>query len=136
MVEMTIEYEGELHCRAVHGPSGTPLSTDAPVDNRGRGESFSPTDLLATSLGVCMMTIIGIRSRDRGIDLTGTRVRVKKEMVADPRRRVGRLGVTFDLPRIDPAERPDLEEAARTCPVALSIHPRIHLDLAFRWGGA
>ena len=135
MVEMQIEYEGQLRCRAVHGPSGAVLATDAPVDNRGKGESFSPTDLLATSLGICMTTIMGIRARDRGIDLAGTRIRVVKEMAADPRRRVGRVGLSFDLPAgIDPAERPGLEEAARTCPVALSVHPRIGLDLTFRWG--
>lgn len=134
MVEMDIVYEGDLRCRAVHEPSGTALETDAPVDNRGRGESFSPTDLLATSLGVCMMTILGMRARDRGIDLRGTRIRTVKEMIADPRRRVAKLSLAFDLPAgVDPAERPALEEAARTCPVALSIHPDVDVDVTFRW---
>jgi putative redox protein len=132
MVEMEILYEGDLHCRARHGPSGTELTTDAPVDNQGKGESFSPTDLLATSLGVCMMTVMGIHARDRGIDLAGSRVRVVKEMAADPHRRVGRLGVTLHLPeRLDPAQREALEEAARGCPVCRSIGGSIRLEREF-----
>jgi putative redox protein len=135
MVEMQVEYQGGLHCRATHGPSGTVISTDAPADNQGRGESFSPTDLLATSVGVCMMTIMGIRARNQGIELQGARARVEKGMAADPKRRVGRVGLTFEMPAgVAPAERAGFEEAARTCPVALSIHPRIELDVTFRWG--
>ena len=135
MVEMELEYGGDLHCRATHGPSGTTITTDAPVDNQGKGESFSPTDLLATALGVCMMTIMGIHARKLSVDLKGSRVRVTKEMIADPRRRVDRVGLTFDLPDdVDPAHRPALEEAARTCPVRLSVHPDLRVDLSFRWG--
>ena len=135
MVEMQIEYEGQLRCRAVHGPSGAVLATDAPVDNRGKGESFSPTDLLATSLGICMTTIMGIRARDRGIDLAGTGSGVVLVRAADRRRGGGRVALCSPLPAgFDPGERPGLEEAARTCPVALSVHPRIGLDLTFRWG--
>lgn len=134
MVEMDIVYEGELHCNAVHGPSGAAVATDAPVDNQGRGESFSPTDLLATSLGVCMMTIMGIRARGMQIDLRGTRIHVVKEMIADPRRRVRRVGLRFDLPAgVDPSRRAELEEAARTCPVALSVHPDLEVDAVFAW---
>jgi len=88
MVEIDIEYEGDLHCRAMHGPSSAVLSTDAPKDNQGKGEAFSPTDLLATALGACMMTVMGIYARTKGVDLKGTHVHVTKEMVADPRRRV------------------------------------------------
>ena len=135
MVEMDLVYEGELRCKAVHGPSGAALTTDAPVDNQGRGASFSPTDLLATSLGVCMMTIMGIRAERDGIDLRGTRVRVTKEMAADPRRRVGCVGLTFDLPSgVEPAARAGLAAAARACPVALSIHPDLEVAASFRWG--
>ena len=135
MVEIDIEYEGDLHCKATHGPSRATLATDAPVDNQGRGEAFSPTDLLATSLGVCMMTVMGIHARARGFELKGTRVHVTKEMVADPRRRVGVLGVTFAMPKgIDPAQRAPLERAGRTCPVALSLHPGVKVDAVFRYG--
>jgi len=134
MVEIDIEYEGDLHCRAVHGPSGAVLVTDAPKDNQGKGEAFSPTDLLATSLGVCMVTIMGIYARTKGIDLKGTRVHVTKEMVADPRRRVGRLGVTLDLPSHVPEElRPALQHAADTCPVRLSLSQDLEINVTYRW---
>ena len=135
MVEIDIEYEGDLHCRARHGPSAAEIVTDAPVDNEGRGEAFSPTDLLATSLGVCMMTVMGIHARRKGIDLKGTRVQVIKEMVADPVRRIGRLTVTFDLPaRLDAEQRAGLEAAACTCPVCHSLHPDVKREIAFRYG--
>ena len=132
MVEMEIVYEGDLHCRARHGPSGAELATDAPLDNQGRGESFSPTDLLATSLGACMMTIMGIYARDRGIDLKGSRVIVAKDMAADPHRRVGRLGVQVHLPEgIDPSQREALEEAAYGCPVCRSIGNAVLVEREF-----
>ena len=99
MVEMTLVYEGQLRCAATHGPSGTTLVTDAPVDNHGRGESFSPTDLLATALGSCMLTYVGLAATKHGWQLEGTRLTVKKEMVADPLRRIGRLSVEIRLPK-------------------------------------
>ena len=134
MVEIDIVYEGDLRCRAIHGPSGSGIATDAPVDNQGRGEAFSPTDLLATALGTCMMTTMGIFARRKGIDLAGSRVRVVKEMVADPLRRVGRVGVVLDLPgRLAPAERQALENAAHTCPVHKSLHPDVSIDVVFRY---
>lgn len=136
MVEITIRYEGQLRCAATHAPSGTDVLTDAPVDNRGRGESFSPTDLLATALGTCMLTIMGIRAEALGLDLQGSRVRVVKHMVADPARRVGRLEVRLELPAVEPGLRPELEQAAHTCPVAHSIDPRIALEVDFAWGSA
>lgn len=132
MVEMEIVYEGDLHCRALHGPSGAEVATDAPVDNQGKGESFSPTDLLATSLGACMMTIMGIHARARGIELKGSRVSVIKEMAADPHRRVGRLGVTVHLPqRLNPSQREALQEAARGCPVCRSVGGSVHVAPEF-----
>ncbi|MEO0650189.1 MAG: OsmC family protein [Planctomycetota bacterium] len=134
MVQIDIEYRGELRCEATHGPSGSLLATDAPVDNQGRGESYSPTDLLATSLGTCMLTIMGIRARDLGVKLDGTTVRVAKHMVADPQRRVGRLEVSIRLPAVDAAHQPALEEAAHRCPVANSIDPRIEVEVRFGWG--
>jgi len=134
MVEIDIEYEGDLHCKATHGPSRAKLITDAPVDNQGRGEAFSPTDLLATSLGVCMMTVMGIYARTRGFELKGAQVHVTKEMVADPLRRVGILGVTFTMPKgIEQGQRAPLERAGRTCPVALSLHPNVKVNAVFRY---
>jgi len=132
MVEMEIVYEGNLHCRARHGPSGSEMATDAPADNQGTGASFSPTDLLATSLGTCMMTIMAIHARDRGIELKGSRVSVVKELAADPHRRVARLGMTFHLPlALDPSQREALEEVARGCPVCRSIGGSVHVDREF-----
>ena len=138
MVRIDISYEGDLHCRAVHGPSGKTLETDAPVDNHGRGESFSPTDLLATALGTCMSTVMGILARERGYPLEGTRVQVIKLMTPPPRR-VARLEVTLDVPRenaarIDAAGRADLERRANECPVRLSLLPAIDVPIAFHWG--
>src|SRR6185295_18627169 len=98
MVRIEAEYEGELRVVARHGPSGAKLSTDAPVDNHGKGESFSPTDLVATALGSCVMTIMGIVAERNQIDLTGTRIHVTKEMIQQPVRRIGRLPVTLTIP--------------------------------------
>jgi putative redox protein len=98
MVEIRIEYEGGLRCRAAHGPSGAILLTDAPVDNMGKGEAFSPTDLVATALGTCMMTIMGIAADRMGLDLRGATATVTKEMVTSPLRRIGKLAVTIKVP--------------------------------------
>ncbi len=133
MVRIDLTYEGGLRTAARHAPSGTTLQTDPPVDNHGLGESFSPTDLLATSLGACMLTIMGIRARQLGLALEGTQVSVDKFMVGPPRR-VGRLVVAMVLPPGVPAEhRPALEEAARSCPVALSLHPDLEVALTLTY---
>lgn len=135
MVEIDIAYEGKLHCSAAHVPSGTRISTDAPKDNHGLGQSFSPTDLLATALGTCMMTIMGIVSTKNGVDLTGTSIRVLKEMTPQPPRRVAKLTVELTVPKDVPQDkRPALENAAHTCPVRLSIHPDIEVPVTFKWG--
>src|ERR1700719_3756527 len=97
MVEIQIAYLGELRCEATHGPSGTRLVTDAPVDNMGKGQSFSPTDLVATALGACMLTIMGIVAQRHNLDLRGTRVKVTKEMATAPVRRIGRLPVEIHV---------------------------------------
>ena len=138
MVRIDISYEGELHCRAVHGPSGATLETDAPVDNQGRGSSFSPTDLLATGLGTCMATVMGILARERGFVLAGMTVGVVKHMTPPPRR-VARLDVTLNVPlagaaAIDAAGRADLERRAYECPVRLSLLPAIDVPITFNWG--
>ena len=134
MVEINITYEGDLHCRAVHGPSGVVIETDAPVDNQGKGESFSPTDLLATSFGVCNLTLMGICARGHDIDLMGTTVRVEKHMTKEKPRKVARLVVEINLPPGIPHNKRDvLEHAARTCPVALSINPEVVIEQSFNY---
>ena len=132
MVEMTITYEGDLHCKVQHDPSGVVVSTDAPVDNQGRGESFSPTDLLAASLAACMATTMGIAAAKNEWVLAGTRVVVKKEMTADPLRRVGRLIVDIFLNApFDDKEMKVLTNAVTTCPVKLSISDRVLVPVTF-----
>ena len=133
-VEINTVYEGSLRCRATHGPSGTQLVTDPPVDNQGKGESFSPTDLVATALGTCMATIMGIYAERHGIDLRGMSVRVRKEMVTAPVRRIGKLAVEIRAPiSSNHPHREALERAAISCPVHQSVHPDIELPVEFFW---
>jgi putative redox protein len=135
MVAIELEYQGDLHCKAVHGPSGTELDTDAPKDNQGRGESFSPTDLVATALGSCMLTIMGIMARTLEIDLTGSTATVEKEMTATPPRRIASLKVKIHVPHAVSAEnKQKLERAAHTCPVHKSLHPDVQMPIEFIWG--
>ncbi len=135
-VRIDVVYEGELHTRARHGPSGMEISTDAPKDNGGRGEAFSPTDLLATALGSCMLSIMGIVARRRGLALEGARASVEKHMVADPDRRVGRLEVAFEMPAGIPEEdREVLQRAALACPVHKSLSPGTEVAVTWRWDG-
>ena len=133
MATISIQYQGDLHCSAVHEPSGTTIQTDAPKDNQGRGAAFSPTDLVATALGSCMMTIMGIYARRLDIDLTGAGCEVTKHMSTSPRR-IGKLEVVFRMPRgIEQDVRTKLEKGALTCPVHHSLHPDIEVDLRFEW---
>jgi putative redox protein len=133
MVEIDLVYEGQLRSTARHTPSGTTLVADAPVDNHGRGESFSPTDLVATALGSCMLTYIGLAADKHGWDMVGTRISVKKEMVADPLRRIGRLIVDITLNRdFDDKGLKILTNAVTTCPVKLSISDRIEVPITFK----
>ena len=137
-VEINLVYEGQLRCTATHSSSGAKLTTDAPVDNHGKGESFSPTDLVATALGACVMTIMGIVAERNQIDLTGTRIHVSKEMIQQPVRRIGRLPVTVTIPadkaaNVAATERTKLETAARHCPVHQSLHPDIDSPIEFVW---
>lgn len=135
MVEIQLTYEGELRCSAQHGPSQVRLQTDAPVDNQGLGQSFSPTDLVATGLGACMATIMGIAARKRDLDIGGTRVTVVKRMSADMPRRIVGLDVSIRVPQdVAPKNRELLERAAAGCPVMHSIHPEIEVPVSFEWG--
>lgn len=134
MVEFELVYEGELHTTALHAPSKAKLDTDAPVDNMGRGASFSPTDLLATALGTCMLTTMGILAQREGWKIDGARARVEKHMSLEPRRRVGRIVVEMTMPRGVPAvARERLREVADRCPVACSIHPDTRVELSIAW---
>ncbi len=134
-VQIDIVYEGELRCAATHGPSQKQLFTDAPVDNHGRGESFSPTDLVATALGSCMLTLMGIFAQRHSIVLTGTKVSVQKEMTSVPMRRIARLTAEIRVPLPpDHPHREALERAALTCPVHQSLHPDVEKPVNFTWG--
>jgi uncharacterized OsmC-like protein len=131
----TVIYDGNLRTVATHLVSGTEIQTDAPTDNQGKGERFSPSDLVATALGSCMMTIMGIKARDMEVDLKGTRLEVEKIMKADPRR-IGGINITFTFPQqlqVDDKQRTILERAAHTCPVIYSIHPEIGVKVVFNW---
>lgn len=131
-----IIYKGSLRTAAKHLQSNTIIETDAPTDNQGKGDRFSPSDLLATSLGSCMLTIMGIKARDMDISLDGTEVSIQKNMKSEPRR-VGGIDVRFNFPaslKLDDKEKTILERAALTCPVAKSIHPDIELNVDFGWG--
>ena len=127
-----ISYLGELRTKCLHLESGSEIYTDAPKDNHGFGQNFSPTDLLATSLGSCMLTIMGIASNTHGIDIQGTKVLIKKHMSATPRK-VSQLDIEIMLPHNDyhDKELQILELAARTCPVSLSLHPNLVQNIIF-----
>ncbi|HUR10944.1 MAG TPA: OsmC family protein [Flavitalea sp.] len=131
----TVVYEGNLRTVCTHEKSGTLIQSDAPVDNQGKGERFSPSDLLVTSLGSCMMTIMGIKARDMNIDLTGTKIDIEKIMKQEPRR-VGGINLTFHFPpslSLEDKAQSMLERAAHTCPVIYSIHPDIDVKVDFKW---
>ncbi len=133
-VRMSVTYQGDLHCEALHEPSGSRLETDAPADNEGRGERFSPTDLVGAALGSCVLTVMGIVARRHAWDMTGARAEVDKEMVAQPVRRIGRLAVRITMPAgIPHSARSLLERTAHTCPVHQSLHPDVKAELTFVW---
>jgi putative redox protein len=132
MVTITATYEGSLHCSAVHGPSGTNLVTDAPRDNEGSGESFSPTDLVATALATCTLTTMAIVARRENIAFAGATAVVEKVMVAQPRRRIGSLVTVITMPAgLSREHRTKLENAARHCPVHQSLHADVNAPLEF-----
>ncbi len=134
MVTIHVSYGGELRCTATHTPSTATLQTDAPKDNQGRGETFSPTDLVATALATCAMTIMGIAARREGFSIDGSSCHIEKHMTADPPRRIGSLPLHFKInANLDATQRKALEDAARSCPVALSIHPEIDAPVTFSY---
>lgn len=130
----SIIYTGNLRCRAEHIQSKTIMETDAPTDNRGKGERFSPTDLLCVSLATCMLTTMGIRAADMNVDITNAKSEVTKHMASDPRR-VAKIEVSVSLPANDnEKDRVILERTGTNCPVAKSIHPNIELVINYNWG--
>lgn len=133
MVQMSVIYEGEKHCLLTHGPSQVKIATDAPKDNHGRGESFSPTDLCSVSLGACMLTVMSITAEQRSLSLVGARVDVQKEMSSQPRK-IKKLIVNVQLPKtLNNDERALLEEIALNCPVKLSLNPDIEMPISFEY---
>jgi len=135
MVKIQMQYEGDLHCRAMHGPSQAEFATDAPTDNKGRGESFSPTDLVATALGTCMLTTMGILARTLNIDIAGATATVEKNMTSAPPRKIHSLSTKINVPHVlSLDDQQKLARAANTCPVKLSLHPDIEVPIEFTWG--
>ena len=134
MATITSRYRGDLRTEATHLASENTIITDAPVDNNGRGEAFSPTDLVCAALGSCMMTIMGIVAERNQIDLTGMEISITKVMAANPRR-IAEIKLLFTLPSgpYTDKEKALLENAARTCPVALSLHPDVLQTVEFQY---
>lgn len=134
MPNVKATYLGDLRVESTHLASGTTIISDAPVDNQGKGESFSPTDLCVTALASCAMIIIGIYGKTHNVDVTGTEVDITKTMSADPRR-IGKIEVVFNMPdrEYSPKQKTMIERAAHTCPVHLSLHPDVEQIFTFNW---
>jgi uncharacterized OsmC-like protein len=130
----TVTYESNLRTTCLHLQSGSVFETDAPTDNKCKGERFSPTDLIATGLGACLITTMGIKAESMNIQLDGAKVEVTKVMVSDPRR-IGKIIVHATLPALNLDEKTIeiLERVGRTCPVERSLHPDVELDIQFKW---
>ncbi|NJK88424.1 MAG: OsmC family protein [Myxococcales bacterium] len=129
------DYAGSLHCQLTHEPSGSTIETDAPKDNAGKGEAFSPTDLLAAALASCAITTMAIKAPREGVPFSTARATVEKIMTTEGLRRVARLRLAISLPEdIPTSARPRLEEIARTCPVSSSLSPGVAVDFEFAYG--
>ena len=131
----TVIYKGTLRCEATHLQSGSIIETDAPTDNRGKGERFSPTDLLCVSLATCIVTTMGIKAGDMNIDLTNTKIEVTKHMLAEPRR-VGKVDVNLIFEKALALEEKDriiLERTGNNCPVTKSLHPDMEVKINYSW---
>jgi uncharacterized OsmC-like protein len=134
MVQQNMSYLGELRCEAIHGPSSVHLITDAPTDNQGKGESFSPTDLVVTALATCMITTAGMVAQRENVKLEGTKIYAEKHMSIDSPRRIVKVVLHFDMPKSIPLNfRPKLKATAASCPVKQSIHPDVAVDIHFRF---
>ena len=134
MVYQNITYIGELRCEAIHGPSKIHITTDAPTDNQGKGESFSPTDLVVTALATCIITTAGMIAQRELVNLEGTMIYAEKHMSTDSPRRIIKVVLDFDMPKSIPLNfRPKLKATAASCPVKQSIHPDVEVDIQFRF---
>ena len=134
MVHQNITYIGELRCEAVHGPSKVHLITDAPTDNHGKGESFSPTDLVVTALASCIITTAGMIAQRENVNLEGTKIYAEKHMSTDSPRRIVNIVLEFDMPQNIPLNfRSKLKATAVSCPVKQSLHPDVAVDINFRF---
>lgn len=131
----TILYNGALRCTTVHLQSGTQIETDAPTDNRGKGERFSPTDLTATSLGLCLITTVGMKADDMGINIDGSELEVTKHMSKEPPRRIVQIDVVvrFNASGLEEKDKQILENTGNTCPVARSLHPDLVQNITYHW---
>lgn len=129
-----LEYTGELHCHCTHLQSGSSIETDAPTDNRGKGERFSPTDLLCVSLGTCMITTMGIKATDMNIELKGTTLDVTKHMASEPRR-IAQIDIVLHLPALNLSEkeRTILQRTGDNCPVMKSLNPDMEVNIEYLW---
>jgi uncharacterized OsmC-like protein len=130
----SIVYKGDLRCECTHIQSGTIIETDAPTDNRGKGERFSPTDTVCVALATCMITTMGIRAIDMQIDLSGAKLDVTKHMLSDPRR-IGKIEVTLHIPSagVEQKDRLVLEKIGDNCPVMKSLHPDLEISTKYNW---
>jgi len=131
----SVVYEGQLHCKATHIQSGSEVETDAPTDNRGKGERFSPTDTVSLGFATCIITTMGIKAQDMNIELAGTTIDVQKHMAADPRR-IRQIDVTLRFPKSLNLSEKDitiLERTGNNCPVAKSLHPDIIQQIVYEW---
>jgi uncharacterized OsmC-like protein len=131
----SVVYEGHLRCTATHLQSGTAIETDAPTDNKGKGERFSPTDMVCVALGTCAITTMGIKAQDMGIELAGTIIDIQKHMVSDPRR-IGKIDVVIRFPQtlnLSEKDRVILERVGNNCPVVKSLSPDVNIHLVYEW---
>jgi putative redox protein len=130
----SVIYKGQFRCECTHIQSGTVIETDAPTDNRGKGERFSPTDTVCVALATCVITTMSLKATDMGIELAGTTIAVTKHMLADPRR-IGKIEVTLTIPalNLDEKDREILQRVGDNCPVAKSLHPDLQLVIDYTW---
>ncbi len=130
----SIVYQGDLRCKATHLQSGTEIETDAPTDNQGKGEKFSPTDTLCVSLATCIITTLALKARSLNLELKDTKMEVTKHMLKDPRR-VGQIDVSIFFPELEISEEQKLtlQETGNNCPVAKSLHPDLKLNIQYNW---
>ncbi len=132
----TLVYKGELRCEVVHNQSGTIIETDAPTDNNGKGEKFSPTDLVSVALTSCMVTTMAIKCENKALRFDDAKAHIQKIMSSDAPRRIVGINITFDFPKdfnASELEKEQLIRIARSCPVEKSIHPDIVVNVVFNW---